>query len=445
MLADHGMVKEIYELQEARAKAHEQMMESAEKTDLHTIRKAAVDSLKKAPPSTGDPVQDKMMLAAQIQRIYDGDGKYGTAEQEAVGRFMQANMNKSPQEIADGLAEIHQKFSAKAPNIQMYEQAKQAYRDAHNGEEPPADEDAKMLQMAGLTGTHGTGGAAGGPPKNASQLKIAEMQEIKDEGAKEGKWQTLGDQEKEWKRRQSEPTLAPEDLKRFAQNFADTGDTSIFTNLGRGQQSAGNILAIRNEAYKIIEERGGKPADISMLNARFQGLKAAERAGATQEMKMGAAAYEAGLQANLATGLSEKLPRTRIVPFNRALQKYEENTSDPDMNSFAAASNTLVNSYVRAISPTGISTDLVRKHAYDMLNTALSDEAYKRVVDVLKREMQLAVGSPKAFREHMEAEFRHDVDPSQPVPKDILAPTPLENNANSPNRIKLDRDGNEVK
>ena len=113
MLAEHGMIKEIYELQEARAKAHEQMMESAEKTDLHTIRKAAVDSLKKAPPSTGDPVQDKMMLAAQIQRIYDGDGKYGTAEQEAVGRFMQTNMNKSPQEIADGLAKIHEQFSVK--------------------------------------------------------------------------------------------------------------------------------------------------------------------------------------------------------------------------------------------------------------------------------------------------------------------------------------------
>ena len=39
MLAEHGMVKEIYELQEARAKAHEQMMKAAEKTDLHTIRR----------------------------------------------------------------------------------------------------------------------------------------------------------------------------------------------------------------------------------------------------------------------------------------------------------------------------------------------------------------------------------------------------------------------
>ena len=35
------------------------------------------------------------MLAAQIQRIYDGDGKYGTAEQEAVGRYMQPNMKKA--------------------------------------------------------------------------------------------------------------------------------------------------------------------------------------------------------------------------------------------------------------------------------------------------------------------------------------------------------------
>jgi hypothetical protein len=451
LLIEHGMSKELFELVEARAKSHEEMIKAADAIDLHTIQKAAVDAIKKNPPQTGDPAQDAMQAAAMIHNVYSGTTeKYGSAENEGVGKIMQqADREKWPlQKRLDALSDWHLQNSAKAPNIQGYQEARQQVIESHpewSGQIPP-DEDAKLLQQFGLTTMHGGGtGGVGGPPKNASQLKIAEMQEIKDEGAKDGKWQTLGDQEKEWKRRQSEPTLPPEDLHRFAQNFADTGDTSIFTNLGRGQQSAGNILAIRNEAYKIIEARGGKPADISMLNARFQGLKAAERAGATQEMKMGSAAYEAGLQANLAVGLSEKLPRTRIVPFNRALQKYEENTSDPDMNSFAAASNTLVNSYVRAISPTGISTDLVRKHAYDMLNTALSDEAYKRVVDVLKQEMRLAVQSPKAFREHMEAEFRHDTDPSTPVPKDILAPTPLENKANSPNRIKLDRDGNEIK
>jgi hypothetical protein len=163
MLAEHGMVKEIYELQASRAAAHEAMMKSADAIDLHTVQKAAVDAIKKNPPQTGDPVADKLQLAAQIQRIYDGQGKYGTAEQEAVGAFMQKNMNKSPQEIADGLAEIHQSFSAKAPNIQGYQEARQAEMDANGGKITP-ERDAALLQTFGLSATRGGGGASGGNP-----------------------------------------------------------------------------------------------------------------------------------------------------------------------------------------------------------------------------------------------------------------------------------------
>jgi hypothetical protein len=453
LLYDHGMYPELYELINSRATAMENAKKYADESTQRTLQQHVLKQEYEEIDKSQLPPQLKEAKKLEAFNRVHSFGAMKTEQQEemATWAWEHRNDNEGKGPTAEERADFYDQHFGKSADTQRRANEyialkEQAWRDAHDGADALAEERAKWVSEAASFG-HGahSGTGAGGPPKNASQLKVAEMQEIKDEGAKDGKWQTLGDQEKEWKRRQSEPTLSPEDLHRFAQNFADTGDTSIFTNLGRGQQTAGNILAIRNEAYKLIEERGGKPADISMLNARFQGLKAAERAGATQEMKMGSAAYEAGLQANLATKLSEKFPRTKIVPFNSVLQSYEEKTSDPDVNSFAAASNTLVNSYVRAISPTGISTDLVRKHAYDMLNTALSDEAYKRVVDVLKQEMRLAVQSPKAFREHMEAEFRHDVDPSTPVPKDILAPTPLENKANNPNTIKYDKEGNRIK
>ena len=442
MLAEHGMIKEIYELQEARAKANESMMKSAEAIDLHTVQKAAVDAVKKGFQPTDDPAQDKVVLAAKIQRIYDGKGKYGSAEQEAVGKYVMAHMNQEPNAFAEGLAEIHQQFSAKAPNIEGYQAAKEQWATQHPGETLPADEDAKLLQQFGLTNIHG-GMGIGGDPKNASQLKIAQIKEIQNEGKTDGKWQDLNSAEAEWKRRQTQPTLSPEDVKKFGEQLA-TGDTSVLTNIGRGAQSAANVLAVRKAAYDVMESKGQKPADLAFLNARYQGLKAAERASATQEMKMGAAAWEATNQAQLALDLSAKLPRSRIVPFNRAVQAFEMNTSDPDMNAFASANNTLVNSYVRAISPTGISTDLVRKHAYDMLNTAVSDETYRRVVDVLKQEMRLAIVSPGQMRKQMEAEYKHDIDPTSPAPPSGDATVnPMENSANK--TIKYDAEGNRVK
>jgi hypothetical protein len=197
MLAEHGMIKEIYELQASRASAHEQMIKAADAIDLHTVQKAAVDSIKASPPNTGDPVRDKMMLAAQIQRIYDGGGKYGSAEQEAVGAFMQKNFQKSPQELADGLAEIHQSFSVKAPNIQGYQEARQAAMDANGGKISP-EEDAKLLQQFGLS--YGPrGGAGGGGTSQSSQArKTRAIEEIQKKHADEGKPVTIAEAEREY-------------------------------------------------------------------------------------------------------------------------------------------------------------------------------------------------------------------------------------------------------
>lgn len=160
MLLEHGMNKELFEMQAARVSAADQWLQYSEKLTKHDFQKLAIDEIKKNPPQTGNPVQDKMQMAAQIQRIYDGNGKYGTAEQEAVGKYVMAHQNDPADKFADGLAEVHQQFSAKAQNIEGYQSAKQQYRDAHEGQEPPADEDAKLLQQFGLSGRPG-GGATG--------------------------------------------------------------------------------------------------------------------------------------------------------------------------------------------------------------------------------------------------------------------------------------------
>jgi len=439
-LAEQGHPKELYELLDARAKSMDNARKADEANDEHAFKKAAVDAVKKGFTPTDDPATDKVMLAAAIHRIYSNE-KPGTALQEATGRYVNGHMMQEPNGFAEGLAKIYQDFGKNAPNQEGYNAAVKQWQEAHPGEQIPPDENAKLMGQFGLI-AGSKGGVAAGDPRNSSQLKIAQIKEIQNEGKTDGKWQTLNEAEAEWKKRQTQPTLSPEDVKKFGEQLA-TGDTSVLTNIGRGAQSAANVLAVRKAAYDVMEAKGQKPADLAFLNARYQGLKAAERASATQEMKMGAAAWEATNQAQLALDLSAKLPRSRIVPFNKAVQSFEMNTSDPDMNAFASANNTLVNSYVRAISPTGISTDLVRKHAYDMLNTAVSDETYKRVVDVLKQEMRLAIVSPGQMRKQMEAEYKHDIDPTAPAPPSGNATVnPMENSATK--TIKYDAEGNRV-
>src|SRR5712671_2566978 len=195
MLAEHGMIKEVYELQTARAQAHEQMMKTSDAIDLHAVQKAAVNAIKQNPPNTGDPVQDKIELAARIQNVFDGGGKYGGAEQAAVGKYMQAHMNKNPQEFAEGLADIHQKFSIKAPNIQGYQDAREAEINANGGVIAP-ERDAQLLQQFGLSATRG--GGAGGTSQSSQARKTRAIEEIQKKHADEGKPISIVEAEREY-------------------------------------------------------------------------------------------------------------------------------------------------------------------------------------------------------------------------------------------------------
>jgi cobalamin biosynthesis protein CobT len=83
------------------------------------------------------------------------------------------------------------------------------------------------------------------------------------------------------------------------------------------------------------------------------------------------------------------------------VQMYQKGTSSPELASFVAATNSLVNAYVRAVSPTGVPTDAMREHAYEMLNSAQSPEAYSAVINTMKQEMQSALNAPEQVRKEL--------------------------------------------
>jgi len=172
-MLEHGYSKELSEMQDARMKSAERWLEYDENLTKHSFQKLAVDEIKKNPPKTGNPVQDKMMLAAQIQRIYDPGGKHGTAEQEAVGRYVMAHQNDPPDKFADGLAEVHQQFSAKAENKEAYNAAVNKWYAENPGKEMPSEVSSQLLEQAGLkSGPRGAGGGGAGKPALTNDRQI---------------------------------------------------------------------------------------------------------------------------------------------------------------------------------------------------------------------------------------------------------------------------------
>lgn len=485
MLLEHGMSKELFEMQAARAKSAEQLLQYNETLTKQHFQKLAVDEIAKNPPNTGNPVQDKMQMAAQIQRVYDGSSKYGSAEQEAVGRYVMAHQNDPADKFADGLAEVHQQFSPKAQGIEAYQQAKATWHAEHPDQQMSPEDDAKLLQQFGLAGTH----AAGGQPKPPTENNVVAqeinkraadyvaggmdpheafdkaMKEVKAASAKPVAEGSLTEPKlvaqevnrrtkeniaagmdpaaafdkamKEVKTAQAGGAKLDEKTLDELSDQAIAGDNSVFTNLGRGKQGAENVIALRAKIAEKLAERGKTGKDQALAAAEYGGTKAALRTAATREATIGQAAFEAKKFMTIAKEASDAVPRSNLVPFNKAVQMVEAATGDPALKRFVVANNSLVNQYVRAISPTGVPTDIVRKHAYDMLATADGPKAYNAVLDIMNNEMDAAITSPAKMRDYILGTGAAPTD----APKGMDAGAkPYEGNV-----IEYDKDGNRIK
>lgn len=195
-----------------------------------------------------------------------------------------------------------------------------------------------------------------------------------------------------------ETTYTPEELNTMARQWM-AGDKSVLQNVGRGVQGASDLRAIRKAIIAEMNKQGISPEAQAVKMAEFQGMAAGQRALGTRTANIEMAANEARNMIKPALDLSEKINRTQWTPVNRAIQAYETGSSDPEMAAWGAANFSLVNTYVRAIAPTGVPPESAREHALKMLNTAMDKEAYRRVLRQMDIEMDAALKSPEQVRD----------------------------------------------
>lgn len=88
---------------------------------------------------------------------------------------------------------------------------------------------------------------------------------------------------------------------------------------------------------------------------------------------------------------SNVVPRTDLGPFfNRWITGAQAQLAgSPEMVQFQGALNSYLNSYAKGINPTGQLTDTQQRHAYEVLNTAMSKGAIQAGVEQLNYELQV--------------------------------------------------------
>jgi hypothetical protein len=194
--------------------------------------------------------------------------------------------------------------------------------------------------------------------------------------------------------------LTPEDLA-FMAKQAWAGDRSVFQNLGRGKQGSKNLIALRRAVREEGERQGMTGEELAAATAEFEGAKAGQRTLGTKTANIEMAVNEAAQFADLALEASEKFPRGKFVPINRALAAYKGNTGDPAVRAFGAANTSFINAYARAVSPSGSPTVSDKDHAREMLSTADGPVAYAAVIKQLQAEMAAAQKSPGQVKKDM--------------------------------------------
>jgi hypothetical protein len=131
-------------------------------------------------------------------------------------------------------------------------------------------------------------------------------------------------------------------------------------------------------------------ANVLELGVSAAGATAAERSLATQTAKMSTAANEANKMVEVVRGLSDKVDRTEFPTINAITNAVSKGTGGKEIVQLNTSINALVNSYARAISPTGQPTVSDKNHAREVINSAYSTGQIGAILDVMQQEMSIA-------------------------------------------------------
>lgn len=151
-----------------------------------------------------------------------------------------------------------------------------------------------------------------------------------------------------------------------------------------------NRINSRNAKILATTLMANPNANLLELGVSAAGATASERSLATQTAKMSTAANEANKMVDVVRETSSRVSRTEFPTINAVANAVAKGTGNKDIVQLNTSINALVNSYARAISPTGQPTVSDKNHARDIINSAYSEGQLGAILDVMQQEMSIA-------------------------------------------------------
>lgn len=201
-----------------------------------------------------------------------------------------------------------------------------------------------------------------------------------------------------------------DDVARFMAERVWSGDKSALMNVGRGNQTAANLVKVQEQILAIGKEKeaAGEPGTAAALAAKmaeFQAMSAGLRTAAVRHSNIATSVNEALRTFPLARQASAQLPRSDYLMVNRMTQEAKRQSGDPAIRQFDARNAAAITAYAQAMQRSGAITVHAQERADELLRTADSDKAYNAVLDSLELEMHQALQAPEDTAQQIEDQW----------------------------------------
>ena len=201
---------------------------------------------------------------------------------------------------------------------------------------------------------------------------------------------------------------------------ASAGDEALIAQAIRDGRLDLSQVTSKNKSVIASTLKSNPAHDFRTSGVEFMGAKAGSRTLSTSEAKMVQAASEATEMMNITRQLIPTINPTDYPLLNQAGNYVARNSGNPAQVGFATALNGLVNTYARAINPTGVPTVSDKQHAREVINSAMSSGQLNEALRVMQLEMDAALASPakarKALGHTKETEVPSGRKPAQAAP-----------------------------
>ena len=135
-------------------------------------------------------------------------------------------------------------------------------------------------------------------------------------------------------------------------------------------------------------------ANLKELSIDAMSGAASSRTLAMQSAKILTAANEADNMIKIVRNTAAKVNRTEYPTINAIQNAVDKGTGGKDIVKLNTALNALINSYARAINPTGVATVSDKNHAREIINSNYASGQLDAILDVMQEEMRVAKASP---------------------------------------------------